>query len=85
MKGHKYKSGAQTKGYIKNNVTGKTIHVADKGLNCAQNIAFSRKNGDGYLFSKSVKSLPETEKTWVLLENGFLKNFLMDDFLKKLF
>lgn len=54
-----------------NNVTGKTIHVADKGLNCAQNIAFSRKNGDGYLFSKSVKGLPETEKTWVLLDNGF--------------
>ena len=54
-----------------NNVTGKTIHVADKGLNCARNIAFSKKNGDGYLFSKSVKSLPETEKTWVLLENGF--------------
>lgn len=54
-----------------NNVTGKTIHVADKGLNCAQNIAFSRKNADGYLFSKSVKSLPETEKTWVLLEDGF--------------
>ena len=56
---------------LQNNVTGKTIPVADKGLNCAQNIAFSRKNGDGYLFSKSVKSLPETEKTWVLLENGF--------------
>lgn len=54
-----------------NNVTGKTIHVADKGLNCAQNIAFSRKNGDGYLFSKSVKGLPETEKTWVLLDSGF--------------
>lgn len=54
-----------------NNITGKTIHVADKGLNCAQNIAFSRKNGDGYLFSKSVKGLPETEKTWVLLDNGF--------------
>lgn len=54
-----------------NNVAGKTIHVADKGLNCAQNIAFSRKNGDGYLFSKSVKNLPGTEKTWVLLEDGF--------------
>lgn len=54
-----------------NNVTGKTIHVADKGLNCAQNIAFSKKNGDGYLFSKSVRGLPETEKTWVLLDNGF--------------
>lgn len=54
-----------------NNVTGKTIHVADKGLNCAKNIAFSKKNGDGYLFSKSVKGLPETEKTWVLLDDGF--------------
>ena len=54
-----------------NNVTGKTIHVADKGLNCAKNIAFSKKNGDGYLFSKSVKGLPEIEKTWVLLEEGF--------------
>lgn len=45
-----------------NNVTGKTIHVADKGLNCAQNIAFSRKNADGYLFSKSVKSLLKRRK-----------------------
>lgn len=55
----------------KNNITGKTIHVADKGLNCAQNIAFSKQNGDGYLFSKSVKGLPEIEKTWVLLEQDF--------------
>ena len=52
-------------------VSGRTIHVADKGLNCAQNITFSRKNGDGYLFSKSVKGLPDTEKTWVLLEEGW--------------
>ena len=55
----------------KNNITGRTIHVADKGLNCAQNIAFSKENGDGYLFSKSVKMLPEKEKKWVLLEQGF--------------
>lgn len=55
----------------KNNITGKTIHVADKGLNCAQNVAFSKKNGDGYLFSKSVKGLPEIEKTWALLDQGF--------------
>ena len=54
-----------------NNITGKTIHVADKGLNCAQNIAFSKTNGDGYLFSKSVKGLPEQEKVWVLLEQDF--------------
>jgi transposase len=56
---------------MQNNVTGKTIHVADKGLNCAENIAFSRQNGDGYLFSKSVKGLPEKEKAWVLLEQDF--------------
>ena len=54
-----------------NLITGKTIHVADKGLNCVKNIAFSKQNKDGYLFSKSVKTLPETEKTWVLLENGY--------------
>ena len=54
-----------------NNISGKTIHVADKGLNCAQNIAFSRTNGDGYLFSKSVKGLSEKEKVWVLLDHDF--------------
>ena len=54
-----------------NMIVGKTIHVADKGINCAQNIAFSKKNGDGYLFSKSVKSLPEIEKEWVLLDSGY--------------
>lgn len=30
------------------------------------------KSGDGYIFSKSVKNLPETEKTWVLLENDYV-------------
>lgn len=55
----------------RNNISGRTIHVADKGLNCAQNIYFSRKNRDGYIFSKSVKQLPETEKVWVLLDNDY--------------
>ena len=54
-----------------NNIVGKTIHVADKGLNCAKNIAFSKKKGDGYLFSKSVVGLPEKEKVWVFLDEGF--------------
>jgi transposase len=52
-------------------IQGRTIHVADKGLNCAETIASSRRRGDGYLFSKSVKGLPEKEKVWVLLENGY--------------
>ena len=55
----------------RNNITGKTIQVADKGLNCAENIIHALKAGDGYIFSKSVKQLPETEKTWVLLKNDY--------------
>ena len=55
----------------RNNITGRTIHVADKGLNCAENIAFSKKAGDGYLFSKSVKTLSSKEKEWVILSNDY--------------
>lgn len=55
----------------RSNITGRTIQVADKGLNCLDNILHALKAGDGYLFSKSVKLLPETEKTWVLLENDY--------------
>ena len=55
----------------RNNITGRTIHVADKGLNCTQNITFTKKNGDGYLFSKSVKMLPAAEKDWVLMTGGY--------------
>jgi transposase len=56
----------------RNNIIGKTIHVADKGLNCAQNITSAKKSGDGYLFSKSVKTLPAKEKEWVLLKNDYV-------------
>lgn len=55
----------------KNNIKGRTIHVADKGLNCSENITSSLLNKDGYLFSKSVKQLPETEKAWVLLNKDY--------------
>lgn len=55
----------------RNSVKGRTIQVADKGLNCSENIFHAVKNGDGYIFSKSVKQLPEIEKTWVLLPNDY--------------
>ena len=55
----------------RNAVSGRTIQIADKGLNCAENIFHALKNGDGYIFSKSVKQLPETEKAWVLLPNDY--------------
>ena len=56
----------------RSHISGRTIQVADKGLNCFHNILHALKAGDGYIFSKSVKNLPETEKTWVLLENNYV-------------
>lgn len=56
----------------RNHISGRTIQVTDKGLNCFENILHALKAGDGYIFSKSVKMLPETEKIWVLLENDYV-------------
>ena len=56
----------------RNNISGRTIQVADKGLNCFNNVLHALKAGDGYIFSKSVKTLPDTEKTWVLLDNDYI-------------
>jgi transposase len=56
----------------RNHIEGRTIQVADKGLNCINNIYHALKSGDGYIFSKSVKTLAEVEKTWVLLENDYV-------------
>ena len=53
-------------------VSGKTVQVADKGLNCARNIyAAVKEANDGYIFSKSIhgRNLSEKEKKWLLLEN----------------
>lgn len=55
----------------RNNIKGRTIQIADKVLNCAKNIIEAIDNGDGYLFSKSVKTLPEKERQWILLDDGF--------------
>ena len=52
-----------------NGIAGRTVQVADKGLNCAKNICEAIKNGDGYIFSQSVKRLSEKERKWALLEN----------------
>ena len=54
-------------------VSGKTVQVADKGLNCARNIyAAVREADDGYIFSKSIHGtgLSAQEKQWILLENS---------------
>ena len=53
-------------------VNGKTVQVADKGLNCARNIyAAVKEANDGYIFSRSIHGtgLSDKEKKWILLEN----------------
>ena len=57
---------------IRYKISGKTVQVADKGLNCARNIyAAVKEADDGYIFSKSIhgKNLSEEEKKWIVLEN----------------
>ena len=54
-----------------NGIKGKTIQVADKGLNCGDNIYDALLNKDGYIFSQSVLQLEEKERNWVLLDNGY--------------
>ena len=56
----------------RSHISGRTIRAADKGLNCFENILHALKSGDGYIFSKSVKMLSETEKTWTLLKNDYV-------------
>lgn len=76
-----YPGNESEKPYIRNiisemkeryKVSGKTVQVADKGLNCAKNIyAAVIEANDGYIFSKSIhgKGLSDKEKKWLLLEN----------------
>lgn len=54
-----------------NSIAGRTIQIADKGLNCGQNIYEALKNGDGYIFSQSVYMLEEKEQLWVTLKNDY--------------
>ena len=55
----------------RNSIEGRTIHVADKGLNCAENIVSATLNGDGYLFSKSLKMSSTVERDWATNESGW--------------
>lgn len=55
-------------------IEGKIIQVADKGLNCAENIYSAVvDSNDGYIFSKTFRGrgLSKIEKNWMLLDNEF--------------
>ncbi len=46
----------------------RVVTVADKGLNCSENIAFAVVSGDGFVFSQSIRGTKSDKdlKSWVL-------------------
>lgn len=49
----------------------RAVVVADKGLNCGDNIVFSQALGDGYIFSQSVTGGNAELKAYVLNDEGY--------------
>ncbi len=50
---------------------GRVVVVADKGLNSSANIARCILDGNGYVFSQSVRGAAKKLKSWVLCEEGY--------------
>jgi len=57
---------------------GRTIIVADKGVNTADNIAFSLARGDGYVYSQTVRGANKELKDYVLDPSDYRE--LTDDY-----
>jgi hypothetical protein len=53
---------------------GRLIIVADKGLNCGDNIAYQLAIGNGYIYSQSIRGADQEFKQYVLDQNGYGKN-----------
>lgn len=52
-------------------IKGKTIYVADKGLNSGDNMYKSIQNGDGYVVGQKVRGADSDTIKWILDENGY--------------
>lgn len=50
-------------------VRGKIIRVADKGLNCTENIIKAHISGDGYVYSKAIRS--NDDRAMILQLDGY--------------
>jgi len=50
------------------------IVVADRGLTSDKNIAHVLDQGNGYVFSKSIKKCKKAERQWVLNQEGYESN-----------
>ena len=60
---------------------GRMVVVADKGLNTSDNISFNLIQGDGYVFSQTVRGANKELKSYVLDPTGYRK--IGDDFRVK--
>ena len=49
----------------------RAVVVADRGLNCGDNVAFNVALGDGYIFSQSVRGGSDEFKAYVLEDEGY--------------
>lgn len=52
----------------------RVVVVADRGLNASANIARCILDGNGYVFSQSVRGADRELKSWVLSEEGYAAN-----------
>lgn len=50
---------------------GRIVVVADKGLNCGDNIAVQVAQGNGYIYSQSIRGADREFKQFVLSESGY--------------
>lgn len=53
---------------------GRIVVVADKGLNCGDNIAYQIASGNGYIYSQSIRGADQEFKQYVLDQSGYQGN-----------
>jgi len=53
---------------------GRLVVVADKGLNCGDNIACQLAQGNGYIYSQSIRGADQEFKQYVLEQNSYRVN-----------
>ena len=63
----------------------KVIVVADRGLNCSDNmiktagIDLDKKNRDGYVYGQSIRGADKEFKQWVLKEDDYIVDTIIDE------
>lgn len=62
----------------KNDIRGKIIRVADKGINCGDNIADAYLAKDGYIFSQTVRGAKQELRDFILNQTNYKE--IKDDF-----